>query len=1281
MVAIINFFFRRIRQLPQSSNKYTCQSLATYRSGPVLSEYNIRLPEGTISLGQLKDWIRAVFRDQNRAFYLNLQFGFLLMNPIEIANRRMGLETEGEGDGEPDPPYAYFYGSTNTRFYLDSPLITDSSKLDEALAKLDETDLTEWATNLRQSSKWALLGFTNVTVRLVKFRNHPCRGAPILPEYLRRNPNLMGLTNNPHTGRQYNDDMCFFRSLALQRGFSVRNCEQEAKRLMLQWCEHIGILPDDFDGLTFEDLEKAEQLFNVRVNVWEQVYLENDQHQDADETRGDDIAGDFFMPAARTADDGDLNEEAVEREERSGHIDRWFGVLARRTGILDTTIPEMNLNLFENHFSYIHNIEGYCRTLICEKCNRVFDHRGHYNCHVERCSGSVSKSVFPGGGFSLPNSVFTQMSDIGVHVAPDRQYRDMFAVFDYESRNIPTDQNVSAKVTHTAKLEPASVSVCTSVPDYCSPKNFISDGNPAHLTKSMIEYLEAVQRRVSQWNRERYADVLGLLAEAIENKRRKTYSSTGLAYHVHHKQLIQMQEISEKFNEWLDLLPVFSFNGGKFDLNLIRQHLFPDLVREKKMRRGTIKRGNGYLTLRLQNIQFLDVSNFLAAGTSYALMLTSFKVAHGKFYWPYDWFVSLDQLNQTELPPKEAFFSKLKNKGITDEEYQHIKDVWHEKGWTCMRDMLAYYNNLDVGPFVEAVQKMCSWWRSVGIDMLTQALSLPTLALRHLFNNISHGYYFPLINENNADWFWSMKEQIVGGPSMVYHRHHEKGRTKIRNGSRLCRQILGLDCNALYLWCIMQELPVNVYYRWKRGEDQRFHRRNIYPYSSKEIQWITWTSWLHGVGIKHQFNGGQVDLGTGLKEGQFKRLPVDGFCPATNTIYQFHGCYFHGHGAGANCPLVNGDPLGKHEETQAITRHLRSLGYNVEEIYECQFDQLMRSETCSLKKYVSERYSCFGDDRSCMSEQELLAGVTSGKFFGMLEVDITVPENLKEKFAELQPIFKNVHISKDDLSPFMRDYAERHGMMKSGTRRTLIGSYFGDRILLITPLLKWYIEHGLEVTKVHQAYEAHRSPQFASLGETICQARRDADADPAQKMRGEMSKTTGNCFYGKTVTDVTKHCSVEYANGRGIDKFLRSPYFRDLTEIGPDTYEVLMRKKRHIFNLPSIIGFFVYQYAKLRMLAFYYDFLDVYIPRDCFQLCQMDTDSFYMAISGSSLDDMVPADQRDQFMSIRHHWLPRNDTPENEAHDKRKPGLFKGSLIFIATVVNSACSTDSLKEI
>ncbi len=68
---------------------------------------------------------------------------------------------------------------------------------------------------------------------------------------------------------------------------------------------------------------------------------------------------------------------------------------------------------------------------------------------------------------------------------------------------------------------------------------------------------------------------------------------------------------------------------------------------------------------------------------------------------------------------------------------------------------------------------------------------------------------------------------------------------------------------------------------------------------------------------------------------------VDGFCPETNTIYQFHGCFYHG------CPkcfdhedynvVVDRKFFVLHDRTQRITKEFEDFGYNVVEKWECDF--------------------------------------------------------------------------------------------------------------------------------------------------------------------------------------------------------------------------------------------------------------------------------------------------------------------------------------------------------
>ena len=51
---------------------------------------------------------------------------------------------------------------------------------------------------------------------------------------------------------------------------------------------------------------------------------------------------------------------------------------------------------------------------------------------------------------------------------------------------------------------------------------------------------------------------------------------------------------------------------------------------------------------------------------------------------------SLERLDETKLPPKEAFYSKLMGEGISNEYYEHAKKVWEVFDMKTLQD----YHNL-----------------------------------------------------------------------------------------------------------------------------------------------------------------------------------------------------------------------------------------------------------------------------------------------------------------------------------------------------------------------------------------------------------------------------------------------------------------------------------------------------------------------------------------------------------------------------------------------------------
>ena len=219
----------------------------------------------------------------------------------------------------------------------------------------------------------------------------------------------------------------------------------------------------------------------------------------------------------------------------------------------------------------------------------------------------------------------------------------------------------------------------------------------------------------------------------------------------------------------------------------------------------------------------------------------------------------------------------------------------------------------------------------------------------------------------------------------------------------------------------------------------------------------------------------------------------------------------------------------------------------------------------------------------------------------------------------------------------------------------------GEKILLTTPLLRWYIEHGLVVDKIYQIVEYIPKTCFKPFGEMITDARRAGDADPNKQLIADTMKLIGNSGYGKTVTNKAKHKTINYCHEAAASRFINDTNFYRLDPVDAEetTYEVTSHKKRIRYDLPHTIGFFVYQYAKLRMLAFYYDFMLKFLDPSDFAYVEMDTDSAYMALSAKTIEELVKPELRQEYQAEKHQWFPRDDTNEHAAFDKRTPGLFK----------------------
>lgn len=157
-------------------------------------------------------------------------------------------------------------------------------------------------------------------------------------------------------------------------------------------------------------------------------------------------------------------------------------------------------------------------------------------------------------------------------------------------------------------------------------------------------------------------------------------------------------------------------------------------------------------------------------------------------------------------------------------------------------------------------------------------------------------------------------------------------------------------------------------------------------------------------------------------------------------------------------------------------------------IWECEWKDLKK--TVEFKN----KYSYPGESNVYMRESQILAMVMDGSMFGVVEVDIEVPEELKDYFAEMTPVFKNTTISLSDIGVYMTDHLAQ-SKQNFRDRRCLIGSMFGTKILVITPLLIWYVEHGLKVTKIYQVIQFDPKECFKRFGDQVSDDRRAGECN------------------------------------------------------------------------------------------------------------------------------------------------------------------------------------------
>ena len=206
-----------------------------------------------------------------------------------------------------------------------------------------------------------------------------------------------------------------------------------------------------------------------------------------------------------------------------------------------------------------------------------------------------------------------------------------------------------------------------------------------------------------------------------KNKVRDHYHITGKYKGAAHSQCNSKLKIPRK-------LPVIFHNLENYDGHIIFKELNNFDNTDIQV---TPKTSEKYMSIIVnKNIIFLDSNQFYKGkldnhassleDKDFKYLLSEFlidklELLKRKDAYPYEWVDSYEKFNYQELPPKECFYSLIKdgkrdnNNGyISNEKYSHLLNIWNTFNFNTFRDFHNHYLKNDVLLLVDLFEKFIS---------------------------------------------------------------------------------------------------------------------------------------------------------------------------------------------------------------------------------------------------------------------------------------------------------------------------------------------------------------------------------------------------------------------------------------------------------------------------------------------------------------------------------------------------------------------------------------------
>ena len=348
---------------------------------------------------------------------------------------------------------------------------------------------------------------------------------------------------------------------------------------------------------------------------------------------------------------------------------------------------------YNSHICYVDNLNALFKAFRCSTCDTYFQKTGNLECHLVSCSERV-KHIYPKNVYQLRETLFDKLDSFNIQYTDDQKLFSNLATFDFESFCIPEEKFKNTETTTwNGRYFPISVSISSNL---IAKPIFLCTSNPRGLVESFIDAVEGLPTQSKAQMKLKFLEVetaiKSKLTRTLETLNERRYRNQRVFEFEDHcfedddeekdvsTQFLQMQknhliELQEHLERYCNVLPVFGSNTAKYDINLIKSFLLPILINERNMEPTMIKKANQFVCFKFGDVQLLDIMNFLAGARSLDSFLKAYETAETKGFFPYEWFDCPQKMNNSELPPYDAFFSGLRNMNPLEKDYSDYQEL------------------------------------------------------------------------------------------------------------------------------------------------------------------------------------------------------------------------------------------------------------------------------------------------------------------------------------------------------------------------------------------------------------------------------------------------------------------------------------------------------------------------------------------------------------------------------------------------------------------------------